>query len=377
MTTTTNTPVRLLVLFGTRPEAIKLAPVIWAAQAMPEQWAVEICATGQHDELLQQVLDVFQLRPHYDLGVMRPGQSLSELTARLLEALPSVLATSHPDVVVVQGDTTTAFCAALAAFYHRIAVAHVEAGLRTHNLAAPFPEELNRRLIGQIATWHFAPTPKAAQNLLREGAPRERVHVVGNTVVDAVRLILELQRETERTAERPFVLVTHHRRESFVHGIRKVFQALRVLASRYPEVDFVFPMHPNPHVREAASELLARLANLKLLDPLPYPAFLMYLARAAFIITDSGGIQEEATVLGKRVLVTRETTEREEAVEAGFAQLVGLDTDRLVAAAEQLLTQSLRETPTSLQLEFSSPFGDGHAAERILATLYKDLPQVL
>jgi len=368
-----SAPMRLLVVFGTRPEAIKLAPVIHAAMAEPQLWSVYICSTGQHDELLQQVLQVFDIVPHFDLAVMKERQSLAALTARLLEKLPAAIEQSHADVVIVQGDTTTAFAAALAAFYVHVPVAHIEAGLRTHDLTAPFPEELNRRLVAQMAAWHFAPTGRARENLLREGISANRVHIVGNTIVDAVRLILDRTADSsvlgEIAPQRPFVLITHHRRESFGEAIERVFAAVGELARRHSDIDFVFPVHPNPNVREAAARSLADLPNVRLIAPLPYAQFLALMSRSLFLITDSGGIQEEAAVLGKRVLVTRDATERAEAIDAGVATLVGTDAGKILSCAEALLRNAPANADVMSPTIGNSPFGDGHAAERILAVL--------
>jgi UDP-N-acetylglucosamine 2-epimerase len=371
-----SAPMRLLIIFGTRPEAIKLAPVIHAAMAEPQLWSVRICSTGQHDELLQQVLQVFDIAPHFDLAVMKERQSLAALTARLLEKLPAAIEQSHADVVIVQGDTTTAFAAALAAFYVHVPVAHIEAGLRTHDLTAPFPEELNRRLVAQMAAWHFAPTERARENLLREGVVPQRIHVVGNTIVDAVRLILDRTADSSAVhdvaAQRPFVLITHHRRESFGEAIGCVFTAIGELARRHSEIDFIFPVHPNPNVREAAERSLADLPNVRLIAPLPYAQFLALMSRSLLLITDSGGIQEEAAVLGKRVLVTREATERAEAIDAGVATLVGTDPERILSCAEALLRDAAAVPEALAPAIRNSPFGDGHAARRILAVLREE-----
>ncbi|MGB9692088.1 MAG: non-hydrolyzing UDP-N-acetylglucosamine 2-epimerase, partial [Candidatus Sumerlaeaceae bacterium] len=276
----------------------------------------------------------------------------------------------RPHVVIVQGDTTSALCGALAAFYEKIPVAHVEAGLRTNDRYAPFPEEINRRLVAQITTWHFAPTEQACRNLLAEHVAPEHIFVVGNTVVDAVQEIARSaangsDAQLQYFARRPFVLITHHRRESFGSPIERVFHAIRKIALRHPDVDFIFPVHPNPNVRQHAKNLLAGLENVVLSAPLPYHRFVALMTKALFLITDSGGIQEEATAIGKRVLVTRDTTERPEAIEAGYATLVGTDEERLVKAAEALLTSPESFGPTNK----TSPFGDGHASQRILQIL--------
>lgn len=357
----------LLVVFGTRPEAIKLLPLVEALRAHAESFHVQTCATGQHDELLEQALQLFDQQPDTRLAIMTPGQTLSELTVRAIAGLAPLLEQRRPDLVIVQGDTTTAFCAALTAFYQRIPVAHVEAGLRTHDPYAPFPEEINRRLISHVAMYHFAPTEHARSNLLREGISPSQIYVVGNTIVDAVRIAMQkdvvLPEPLQSLLASSFVLMTQHRRESFGEPIRRVFQAVRQLAHEQPELKILFPVHPNPHVREAAAQMLTGLPNVFLLEPLGYPEFLAVARRALFVITDSGGIQEEATALGTPVLVTRDTTERPEAVDCGWARLVGTDPERILAAARELLARARHEAgprPASV-----SPFGDGYAAQRI------------
>ncbi|MGI8906113.1 MAG: non-hydrolyzing UDP-N-acetylglucosamine 2-epimerase [Candidatus Sumerlaeaceae bacterium] len=357
---------KLLFVMGTRPEAIKLAPVVLEAQRTPGSQA-RICATAQHRELLDQVLQVFGLRPNFDLDLMRPGQSLHDLTSRLFSALPGILEQAQPDAVIVQGDTTTAFAAATAAFYQRIPVAHVEAGLRSGNLAAPFPEEGNRKLISAIATWHFAPTQHAFDQLLAEQIPSERVWLTGNTVVDALQLILaRLPSPNIDPLDRRMILVTGHRRESFGRGMQDFSEALRQIASKHPDVRIVYPVHPNPNVLEPVKSALSSCANVELIAPVDYLEFLRLLQQCTFVITDSGGVQEEAPVLGKPVLVTREVTERIEAVNAGSARLVGTDTKKIVDAAEELLTDAAVYDRMS---RVQNPFGDGHAAERIVKVL--------
>jgi UDP-N-acetylglucosamine 2-epimerase (non-hydrolysing) len=370
-----STQPRILLVFGTRPEVIKLAPLDHALRARRD-WQVTLCNTGQHRELVPPLLATFGLAPEVELGVMLPGQSLSSLTARLLDALDPVLDALRFDWVVVQGDTTTALAAALAAHHRRVPVAHVEAGLRTHDLAAPFPEEANRQLIGRLASLHLAPTAAARAALLAEGVPDERIVVTGNTVVDAARWMadklppdgdppvgspLELLRFT---GNRPLVLVTGHRRESFGGGLAAVCDGLAELARAYPGADFVYPLHLNPSVQAAARQHLAGLANVHLLEPVDYPAAIWLLRRCLFVVTDSGGLQEEAPEFGKPVLVTRASTERGEGLAAGCAQLVGYDRERLVAAARRWL-----DAPGSARLAVANPYGDGHAAERCAAAL--------
>lgn len=363
----------VLVLVGTRPEALKLAPVIDELKARSEFFQVSVCATGQHDELLNQVLSLFSIVPEQRLSVMTPGQTLPELTARLITAISGVLAQGTYDLVIVQGDTTTAFVGALCAFYAKIPVAHVEAGLRTHDMRAPFPEEMNRRLISHVATWHFAPTPLARQNLLREGTPADSIYVVGNTIVDALRKVAPHATPSTdaiaRIAERPFLLVTQHRRESFGAPIKQVFRALAEFAVAHPEIAVVFPVHPNPNVSESALETLAGIANVHLIQPLPYSDFLYLMQRALFLVTDSGGIQEEAAALGKPILVTRETTERPEVLSLEFARLVGADGEALRRACEEFYAKwragafTLSDQPC--------PFGDGRAAQYIADVLQR------
>jgi len=361
---------RLLIAFGTRPEAIKLAPLIREASVRSGKWDVHTCSTGQHSALLRQVLDVFQLQPTYTLKVMKAGQTLSQLSARLLAAVPPILQQNCFDAVIVQGDTTTAFCVALAAFYEKIPVVHIEAGLRTNNRYAPFPEEINRRLLSHIASYHFAPTSWAKQNLLCENVPAECIYVVGNTIVDALKHILEidypLPRKLEALLRRPLVMITHHRRESFGEPIDKVFAAIREIAATHPDIAFVFPVHPNPAVRQAVDKHFRTVSNVVTLPPLTYPVFVKLMRSALFLITDSGGIQEEATALGKKVLLTRNTTERPEAVTTGWVKLVGDNPASIVSAAEELL-HSAPESPWSGF--YGSPYGDGHASEKILDIL--------
>ena len=361
----------ILVTFGTRPEAIKMAPVVAALRARPEDYRCVVCVTAQHREMLDQVLAVFGLEPDIDLDLMRPGQRLSALTARVLEAMTGVIEETEADRVLVHGDTTTAMSAALAAFHLEVPVAHVEAGLRSGRMDAPFPEEMNRVVIDTLAADLFAPTPGAAENLLAAGADPAQILITGNTAIDA---LLSLQarmqdldvpvREQLGPVER-LVLITAHRRESFGAPLRAVFSALQGVAEAHPDVTFVYPVHRNPQVMEPAQELLTA-PNLKLIDPVNYAELAWLLGRCEFVITDSGGIQEEAPTLGKPVLVLREVTERPEVVSAGAGLLVGTDEERIRAEATRLLTdadaRAAMGTPRFL-------FGDGHAAERIAARL--------
>ena len=360
---------RILVVAGTGPAAIKLAPVVLEAR---RRAGVEVllCNTAQHRTLVTQALDVFGLKPDIDLDVMLPGQTLAGLTSRLFARLPDALAQTRPDVVVVQGDTTTVFAGALCAFYERIPVAHVEAGLRTDDPYAPFPEEINRRLVGQVARWHFAPTEGARHNLLRDGVSPDRVHVTGNTVVDALLTVAAGDPQVPAALDpgpgRRLVLVTGHRRENFGEGLRGVCGALADIARAHPDTDIVYLVHPNPNVEGPVRELLGGCANVRLAPPTGYGETVALMKRAALIITDSGGIQEEAPALGVPVLVTRDVTERPECVESGCARLVGTDRARIVSAAAALLDDPAAHARMA---RAANPFGDGTASRRILDVL--------
>lgn len=363
--------VRVLFVFGTRPEAVKLAPVILALAA-DDRFQPRVCVTAQHRELLDQVLTFFGVRPDVDLDLMRPNQSLHAVLAEAVLGLERVLQEEAPDCVVVQGDTTTTFAGALAAFYSRIPAAHVEAGLRTGNKLAPYPEEVNRLLTSRVADLHLAPTEGARQNLLREGVPPETVFVTGNTAVDAVLLVAERVRGLDAGAfgpglarvdfSRPVLLVTAHRRESFGEGIAAICQAVARLARRRPELQVVLPVHPNPNVREPVAAILGGIPNVHLLDPLDYPALVWTMARSTLILTDSGGIQEEAPSLSVPVLVMRETTERPEGLQAGTSRLVGVQEDRIVEEATRLLDDPAERARMT---GIPNPFGDGRASQRI------------
>jgi UDP-N-acetylglucosamine 2-epimerase (non-hydrolysing) len=364
--------VKVLCVFGTRPEAIKMAPVVRELRRHPGRAEVRVCVTAQHREMLDQVLSLFEIAPDHDLGIMRPDQSLTRLTAAALTALDAVVVEERPDWVVVQGDTTTAMVAALVAFYHRVRVAHVEAGLRSWNRFQPFPEEVNRRLADALADLHFAPTGRARENLLREGVGEASIRVTGNTVIDALQWVAGLRPPPDLDAIAPaggarLVLVTAHRRESFGAGLEAICLALRDLALRYgPALRIVYPVHLNPHVQEPVRRLLGELPNVLLLPPLDYLRLVHLMKRAHLILTDSGGIQEEAPGLGKPVLVLRDVTERPEAVEAGTARVVGTGRDRVVAETVRLLEQPAEYERMARAV---NPFGDGHAAERIVETL--------
>ncbi len=361
-------PARLLFVFGTRPEAIKLCPLIRELRGRGE-FAPRICVTAQHRGMLDQVLVAFQVKPDHDLDLMRPHQTLSALTGRVLEALEPVFATESPEMVIVQGDTTTTMAAALAAFYHHVPVAHVEAGLRTGDLRQPFPEELNRVVTARVAGLHFAPTARAAANLQREGVPANRICVTGNTGIDAVLFVRDALESGALPPgdwrgldpRRRLIVVTGHRRENFGDAFRREMRALARLAGR-GDVEIVYPVHRNPNVLGPAQELLGGRPNIHLVDPLPYLAFVDLLRRAYLLITDSGGIQEEAPSLGKPVLVLREKTERPEAVEAGTVKLVGTDEERIVAEAARLLDDAAEYRKMT---RVHNPYGDGQASRRI------------
>jgi len=370
---------KLLFVFGTRPEAIKLAPVVRELSARPN-FHCKVCVTGQHRELLAQVLDLFGLRPDWNLEIMRPDQDLAYLTGAALSGVAGILASWRPDRVIVQGDTTTTFAGALAAFYHRIPVAHVEAGLRTSNIYSPWPEEINRRLVSQVADLHFAPTPRARDNLLREGIEDDRIIVTGNTGIDAllwVSALLDGQAELRARVEgildghftehKRIILMTGHRRESFDGGLARICQAMARIATR-KDVAIVFPVHPNPNVRRA-TEPLHRRDNVLLTEPADYLELVFLLKRCHFVVTDSGGIQEEAPSFGKPVLVTRDTTERPEAMEHGLAKLVGTDDQRLFDEMQTLLDDPLAYRRMS---RVENPYGDGLASRRIAARLVAD-----
>ncbi|HEY6324104.1 MAG TPA: UDP-N-acetylglucosamine 2-epimerase (non-hydrolyzing) [Thermoanaerobaculia bacterium] len=354
---------RVMVLYGTRPELIKMAPVVRELRRLPEHFVPIVCTTAQHRDMLDPLQEVFALRPDHDLDLMRADQGLNDLAARAFAALDAVLAGERPDLVLIQGDTTTAMAGALAAFHRRIPVGHVEAGLRTGDLRQPFPEEANRRVVDLVAELCFAPTPRAAGALLAEGVPAERVFVTGNTVVDALQWAASrLPPEPDRDE----VLITVHRRESFGAPLRRILAAVRELAAAFPEIRWVYPVHRNPNVLHAAEEALGGLPNVELLAPLDYLELVRRLRRARLVLTDSGGIQEEAPTFGKRVLVLRDTTERPEGVEAGVATVVGTGTERIVAAATRLLREA-----AAGPVEMVNPYGDGQAAARIGAILVR------
>ena len=363
---------RVLSIFGTRPEAVKMAPVVERLMATP---GIEssVCVTAQHRQMLDQVLDLFDIQPDYDLDIMQPDQALSDLTAALFTGLDPVLQDAQPDWILVQGDTTTVMAAALLAYYHRVRVGHVEAGLRTGDKWQPFPEEINRRIAGAVADLHFAPTPQARENLLGEGVPSERVIVTGNPVIDALQTIAARPYEFEGGPlagipwNQKVIIVTAHRRENFGQPLANIFSAIRRIAENYADqIHFVYPVHLNPNVHRPAHRSLGGIANITLLDPLDYLPMVHLMKRAYLVLTDSGGIQEEAPAFGVPVLVMRWLTERPEAVEAGTAHLVGTDPERIVTEARRLLED---EGAYAVMAQAINPFGDGHASERIVQAL--------
>lgn len=379
---------KVMLVFGTRPEAIKMAPLVKALRRYPTAFQTLVCVTGQHREMLDQVLDLFDIRPDYDLNIMQQEQDLYDITTRILLGMRRVLDEAKPDIVLVHGDTTTSMSAALAAFYRQIPVGHVEAGLRTRDIYNPFPEEINRQITARIARYHFAPTHLSRENLVLEGVFSGQIIVTGNTVVDALHLIVERIRDDAdvRTqaltrikdggydagrldAGRRLVLITGHRRENFGDGFQQICAAIKTLAERYPDVDFVYPMHLNPNVRRPIRDIFGNEAcdNLFFIEPLEYLAFVYLLNRSAVVLTDSGGVQEEAPGLGKPVLVMRHATERPEALKAGTVKLVGTDENKIVRELSKLL-----DNPDSYAAmsKASNPYGDGRAAQRIVTALF-------
>lgn len=372
---------RVLTIMGTRPEAIKLAPVILELEHRPESFVSRVCVTAQHRGLLDQPLTFFRIKPEYDLNIMSPGQTLAQITARAVEGLDRVFTQEKPDLILVQGDTTTSFCGALSAYYHHIPIGHIEAGLRTGNKYAPFPEEINRKLVGQVADWNFAPTENARQALLQEGVQEANIFVTGNTVIDALfwtreRVRMERPEFPEGIIEsmegRQVVLVTGHRRENFGQGFENICHALLEVTEVFPKVAIIFPVHLNPNVQEPVLRILGGQPHIHLIEPLTYPAFVYLMDLATIILTDSGGVQEEAPSLGKPVLVMRETTERPEGIAAGNARLVGTCKERIVSELMNLLCNpDARTSMTAI----SNPYGDGLAARRIIDILAHNCSQ--
>ncbi len=376
---------KIMLVFGTRPEAIKMAPLVKEFQKHPDEFETIVCVTGQHRQMLDQVLTLFEIKPDHDLNIMKQGQDLYDVTSRVLLGMRDVLRQVQPDVVLVHGDTTTSTAAALGAFYRQIPVGHVEAGLRTHNIYSPWPEEMNRQITGRIATYNFAPTQLSRQNLLNEGVGDEKITVTGNTVIDALYWVVDKIKSTPQVANdlreqlraagydtdrlkdgRKLVLITGHRRENFGSGFISMCKAIKTLTEKFPDVDFVYPMHLNPNVRkpirEVFGENLNGLGNMFFIEPLEYLSFVYLMEKSTIVLTDSGGIQEEAPGLGKPVLVMRDTTERPEALEAGTVKLVGTNYDRIVNEASQLLTDSDYYNRMARAV---NPYGDGLACQRI------------
>ncbi|MBW3833727.1 non-hydrolyzing UDP-N-acetylglucosamine 2-epimerase [Aeromonas hydrophila] len=365
---------KVLTVFGTRPEAIKMAPLVHQL-ANDERFDARVCVTAQHREMLDQVLGLFEIMPEYDLNIMKAGQTLNDITARILTELKPVLQDFKPDVVLVHGDTATTFAASLAAYYEQIKVGHVEAGLRTGNIYSPWPEEANRKLTGALASYHFAPTATSRQNLLDEGYDENHIYVTGNTVIDALLMVkhkIENNRELSDNlatcfpfldASRRMILVTGHRRESFGGGFERICEALSLIAKKYPDVQIVYPVHLNPNVQEPVNRLLSGLDNVYLIEPQEYLPFVYLMNRSYLILTDSGGIQEEAPSLGKPVLVMRDTTERPEAVEAGTVVLVGTDVDVIFSKVEQLLEN---ESTYRTMSKAHNPYGNGDACIKVI-----------
>ena len=366
--------IKVMSIFGTRPEAIKMAPVVMELSRHTDAIETRTLVTAQHREMLDQVLHLFHIVPDYDLNIMAAGQTLFDITTRAMLGINEVFGQERPDLVLVHGDTTTTFAGALAAYYHQIPVGHVEAGLRTHDIYSPFPEEMNRRLTGGIATLHFAPTPTAHANLLAEGVPERRIFVTGNTVIDALHhtvrpdYVLPDELSDVNFEKHRILLVTTHRRENLGEPMRHVYRAIRSIIKQREDVEVVFPVHRNPKVREIVREELGGLARVHLIDPLEYEPFANLMARIDIVLTDSGGIQEEAPALGKPVLVLRDTTERPEAVTAGTVRLIGTDEQRVYEETMRLLTDAIAYTRMA---EAVNPYGDGKASRRIIeAILY-------
>ncbi|KMQ67898.1 UDP-N-acetylglucosamine 2-epimerase [Chryseobacterium sp. FH2] len=382
---------KVLIVFGTRPEAIKMAPLVNKFQQYVDTFETSVCVTGQHREMLDQVLRLFEIIPDFDLDIMKEGQDLYDVTSTVLTKMRDILHTVKPDLVLVHGDTTTSTAVALAAFYQKIPVAHIEAGLRTHNIYSPWPEEINRQITGRIAAYHFAPTQLSRQNLLDENVPDNNIVVTGNTVIDALQWVVEKiegnnQLSTEigemlnnfgydylrLNNDKRLVLITGHRRENFGEGFINICKALKALANLYPSVDFIYPMHLNPNVRKPINDIFGdgKPDNIFFIEPLDYLPFIFLMKKSYLVLTDSGGIQEEAPGLGKPVLVMRDNTERPEAVEAGTVQLVGTEYDKIIAGVSLLLDD---ENHYNSMSKANNPYGDGESSDRILEFLIKKL----
>jgi UDP-N-acetylglucosamine 2-epimerase (non-hydrolysing) len=372
---------KILIVFGTRPEAIKMAPLVSEFQKDTLNFEVKVCVTAQHREMLDQVLDIFKIIPDYDLNIMKPGQDLYDVTSNILLKIKPVLEGFKPDVVLVHGDTATTFATSLAAYYQKIKIGHVEAGLRTRDLYSPWPEEGNRRLTGVLTDYHFAPTSTSKDNLLNEGVIESSVFVTGNTVIDALQLVVNrikndetLRLKIENTIfqsgfqelDSKFILVTGHRRENFGQGFLNICKALKILVEKNPDINILYPVHLNPNVRKPVNELLSNVSNIKLVEPFQYKEFVYLMSKSYFILTDSGGIQEEAPSLGKPVLVMRDATERPEAVKAGTVKLVGSDQDNIIKEVQKLLNDKSEYQKMS---KAHNPYGDGSTSEKILQIL--------
>ena len=372
---------KILLVFGTRPEAIKMAPLVKALQKDTEHFETRVCVTAQHRQMLDQVLEVFGITPEYDLNIMAPNQDLYDITAKVLLGLRKVLKDFRPDTVLVHGDTTTSMAASLAAFYMQIPVGHVEAGLRTYNMLSPWPEEMNRQVTDRICTYYFAPTEQSRANLLQENIDAKKIFITGNTVIDALlmavdiisttagvkeKMAKELQEKGYTVGDREYILVTGHRRENFGDGFLHICKAIKELAALHPDMDIVYPVHLNPNVQKPVYELLSGVDNVYLISPLDYLPFIYAMQHSTLLLTDSGGVQEEAPSLGKPVLVMRDTTERPEAVEAGTVKLVGTDAEAIVSNVTALLQDKEMYKRMS---ETHNPYGDGQACERIIAAL--------
>jgi UDP-N-acetylglucosamine 2-epimerase (non-hydrolysing) len=379
---------KILIVFGTRPEAIKMAPVIKELQKDKNKFKSKICVTAQHREMLDQVLEIFDIKPDYDLNIMKPNQDLYDTTSNILLKMKNVLNDFKPDLILVHGDTTTTFATTLAAFYKKIDVGHVEAGLRTGNVYSPWPEEANRKLTGAVAKYHFAPTNTAKENLLKEGIKKENIIVTGNTVIDALFLVLKKIKKDKNLEKKiikeinsktnsqfsilnsQFILITGHRRENFGQGFINICEAIKDLAIKYPKMNFIYPVHLNPNVRKPVNEILSSLKNVFLIEPLDYLPFVYLMSKSYLILTDSGGIQEEAPSLGKPVLVMREATERPEAVKAGTVKLVGTNKDKIIKEVSKLIENRDEYEKMSKAI---NPYGDGNASERIIKFLKENL----
>lgn len=380
---------KIMLVFGTRPEAIKMAPLVKELQKHSDKFETIVCVTGQHRQMLDQVLEIFNIKPDYDLNIMKQGQDLYDVTARVLIGMRDVLKEVRPDVVLVHGDTTTSTAAALAAFYQQIPVGHVEAGLRTHNIYSPWPEEMNRQITGRIATYDFAPTQLSRLNLISEGVSEDKITVTGNTVIDALHIVVDKIKKNKALGVKleavlkdagydinrlvngkKLVLITGHRRENFGEGFISICRAIKTLTEKYPDVDFVYPMHLNPNVRKPIHEVFGTkinsLVNMFFIEPLEYLAFVYLMEKSNIVLTDSGGIQEEAPGLGKPVLVMRDTTERPEALEAGTVKLVGTDYDTIIEKVSLLLDDAVYYDKMSKAI---NPYGDGNACARIIKAL--------